>query len=208
MKNKKKAGLIIFFIVCAIIIGICVTTQVVLKQEDKKLQKESEKLNTLKTKTKSGTVIETEYSRFEDSKFYIKIPKTFKQLDYETIGVKYNGDVPNIVFSNEDTTINVAVSLTDNQISNNQISSYKATVLNLLKDNSEIISSDLYEVDNHNVGKIKLISKAQDTNIYNHMIFFSYNKKLVLVTFNCTIELQDEWQGVGDFIIDSLFFKE
>lgn len=102
----------------------------------------------------------------------------------------------------------MAVSLTDDKMSNAQIKSYKEAMEILLKNNSEIISSDLYEVSGHNIGKIKLISNAQDTSIYNNMIFFSYNDKLVIVTFNCTTELQKEWQSVGDFIIDSLFFKE
>ncbi len=206
MKGKKKIGVVIFSIICAVIIGVCLIIQFVVKQEDKELQKESEKLETLTIKTESGIEIETEYSSFDNSKFYLKIPKSFKQLDYETITTKYNGNVPNIVFSNDETTINVAVSLTDNEMSNTQIKSYKETMENLLKNNSEIIASDLYEGDSHN--KIKLISKAQDTNIYNNMIFFSYNGKLVIATFNCTTELQREWQSVGDFIIDSLFFKE
>ena len=100
----------------------------------------------------------------------------------------------------------MAVSLTDDKMSNAQIKSYKEAMENLLKNNSGIIS--LYEVSGHNIGKIKLISNAQDTSIYNNMIFFSYNDKLVIVTFNCTTELQKEWQSVGDFIIDSLFFKK
>lgn len=93
-------------------------------------------------------------------------------------------------------------------MSDAQIKSYKDYMENLLKENSEIISSNLYKVNKHTIGKIKLISKAQDTNIYNNMMFFSNNGKLVIVTFNCTTELQKEWQNVGDFVIDSLFFKE
>ena len=208
MKDKKKIGTIIFGIICAIILLICLVIQIVVKQEDKKLQKESEKLETLTIQTKSGIEIETEYSCFNDTEFYLKIPKNFKQLDYETITKKYNGKVPNIVFSNDETTINIAISLTEDKMSDAQIKPYKETMENLLKNNSKIINSDLYEVDGHNIGKIKLISKAQDTSIYNNMIFFSYNEKLVIVTFNCTTELQEEWQNVGNFIIDSLFFKE
>lgn len=208
MKDKKQKRTVIFGIICAVIIGVCLVIQFVIKKEDKKLQKEKEKLEILTIKTESGIEIETEYYSFNNSKFYLKIPKSFKQLDYETIAKKYNGNVPNIVFSNEETTINVAVSLTDNEMSNTQIKSYKEVMENLLKNNSKIITSDLYEVSGHNIGKIKLISNAQDTSIYNNMIFFSYNGKLVIVTFNCTAELQKEWQSVGDFIIDSLFFKE
>ena len=110
MKDKKKIGTVIFGIICAVIIGVCLIIQFVIKNEDKKLQKEKEKLEILTIKTESGVEIETEYYSFDNSKFYLKIPKSFKQLDYETITKKYNGNVPNIVFSNEETTINAAVS--------------------------------------------------------------------------------------------------
>ena len=55
---------------------------------------------------------------------------------------------------------------------------------------------------------MKLVSSAYDTNIYNNMLCFSYNGKLVIINFNCTVNLKDEWEKVGDFIIDSLFFDE
>lgn len=201
---KKKIFIILLFGI--MLLGI--TGCGINKQKEKELQKESEKLSTMTTTTKSGLKIETEYSNFDDSKFYLKIPKSFKQLDYETITTKYNGDVPNIVFSNDETTINVAVSLNGNEMKNNQIKEFLNIMEKTLKDNSEVLETDLYKIDNHNIGKIKLISKGEDTDIYNNMIFFSYNNELVIITFNCTTELQDEWQSVGDFVIDSLFFKE
>lgn len=144
MKDKKKIGIVIYSIICVVIVAVCLIIQFVIKKEDKELQKEKEKLEILTIKTESGVEIETEYYSFDNSKFYLKIPKSFKQLDYETITKKYNGNVPNIVFSNDETTINIAVSLTDDKMSNEQIKSFKETMENLLKDNSEIISSDLY----------------------------------------------------------------
>lgn len=208
MKKNKKLGTIIFAIVCIIIVSICIVIQVIVKKESKELEKESNKLETLITQTKSGKEIETQYRNFDDNKFYLKIPTSFKQLDYETIIKKYNGDVPKIVFSNEDATINIAISLTDNQMKDNQIGIYKNYMEELLKNNSEIVSTNDYQVDNHNIGSIKLITSAEGINIYNNMICFSHQEKLVIITFNCTTDLQDEWQGVGDFIIESLFFIE
>lgn len=206
MKNNKK--IIIFAIVCIVIVIACVVVQILLNKDTKKLEEESKKFETLVTQTKSGETIETEYTHIEDNKFYIKVPKKFKQLDYETITKKYQGDIPKVVFSNEETTINLAISITNNELKNNQIKSFKEQMENVLKGNSEILETNYYEVDNHNIAKIKLISKGTDTDIYNNMICFSYNDKQVIITFNCTKELQEEWQEVGDFIIDSLFIKE
>ena len=44
--------------------------------------------------------------------------------------------------------------------------------------------------------------------IENYLTHFSYEDKLVIITFNCTEALRDEWENVGDFIIDSLFFTD
>ena len=53
MKDKKKIGTVIFGIICAVIIGVCLIIQFVIKNEDKKLQKEKEKLEILTIKTES-----------------------------------------------------------------------------------------------------------------------------------------------------------
>ena len=204
MKDNKKFAKIIFGVVCIIIVAVCIVIQVVLKNEDKKLEEESKKYETLNITTTSGVEIETEYIQIDNAKIYIKIPKNFKQLDYETITQKYSGEVPSIVFSNDETTINLAISITKNEMKDSQIDYMEK----ILESNSEIINKYVYEVNGHNIGKIELISDAADTKVYNNMICFSYNGNLIIVTFNCTEELRKEWINVGKFIIDSLFFKE
>lgn len=208
MKEQQKKTIIILGIIGIVIIAICLMIQVVLKKENKKLEQESKKYETLITTTKNKEKIETEYIHVENAKFFIKVPKKFKQLTKEEINKKYTGNVPNIVFSNDESTINVAISMTDNQMKDENIKKFQQYMEELLKTNSEILESNYYQVDNHNIGQLKIISKAADTDIYNNMIYFSYNNKLVIITFNCTKDLKEEWQKVGDFIITSLFFKE
>ena len=187
----KKGIRIVASIIGIIIIIVCTIIQVSLKKSDEELKKESEKLSILTIRTTSGKEIETEYTHIEENNFYVKIPKKFRQLTYEESIQKYNGDIPDVVFANDENNINVAISLTENDMSNNQI-----------------LNTDYYEVDNHNIASIELISKASDTEIYNNMICFSYENKLVIVTFNCKTSMQEEWKPVGEFIIDSLFFNE
>ena len=69
MKDKKQKITVIFGIICAVIIGVCLVIQFVIKKEDKKLQKEKEKLEILTIKTESGVEIETEYYSFDNSNF-------------------------------------------------------------------------------------------------------------------------------------------
>lgn len=157
--------------------------------------------------TVKGNKIETEYIPI-DHKFYLKIPKNFEQLDYDIITQKYSGDIPDMVFSNEEANINVAISLTENRIKNSQIDAYTDYMEQLFSNYCEVVDTNSYTIGNYNVGQIKLISDAVDTQIYNNMIYFSYHDKLIIVAFNCTEKLMDEWMDAGDFIIDSLAFEE
>lgn len=208
MKNKEKIviGILIGIIILIVIISGMIYIN--LNKSIKEVERENEKLKTLEVKTKSNQEIMTLYTRIDNEKFFIKIPTNFKQLDADTISQKYYGDVPQTVFSNEDDTINILINMTTDEMSNDDIKSYHDEMLKLLGDNSRIIYSDYYEVDNHNIGKIKYLSNAVDTKIYNNTIFFSYNNKLVLISFNCTKDLQEEWEVVSDFIVDSLFLTD
>lgn len=199
---KKRIILISSLVLVLFIFAI---VQITLKVESNKLDDLQEKYENMTVNTKSGELIETLYTYIDDNKFYIKVPSNFKELTLEEIKGKYNGDVPSSVFSNEDTTINVAISLTDNNMKDIRIESYVNYVVSLL--NVEMISKEIYKVDNHTVGRLEFISDAVDTKIYNNMICFSYNEKLVIISFNTTIDLKEEWESVGKFIIDSLFFK-
>ena len=207
MKGNKKLMIILISIIILVI--IIVTIILINNYKTKKeLEERLEKINTLEITTVSGENIVTEYKNILEENFFIKIPTTFTELDDDIIADNYYGNLPQVVYSNDDVTINVLINMTDDEMNNEQIKDYFDEMLTILADNSRIIYSDYYEVDNHNVGNIKYMSNSVDSKIYNNTIYFSYNNKLVLVSFNCTEQLQDEWQKVGDFIIESLYLDE
>lgn len=208
MKNMKKMSAILLISICIVAVIICVIVTIVLNNDSRELEKESEKLNTLVAETSDGERIETEYTRIDDDKFFFKVPVNFVRWDDETIMKKYSGNVPDIVFSNEETTVNLILSFTEDIIANDQIEVYKNSAEITFTEIGEIIESDCYEVDGHNVGRIKVITPAADTDIYNDMIFFSYDDELIVLSFNCISELSENWRAVGDFLIDSLFFTD
>ena len=110
--------------------------------------------------------------------------------------------------STERGTINVAFALNDVEMKDSEIEEYTKTMEEIYKQYTDDINVNFFERNNHTVGEIKFVTPASDTNIYNHIVAFSVNGKLRLVTFNCTEELRDEWEEVGDFIIKSLVFNE
>ena len=121
MKDKKKIGIVIYSIICVVIVAVCLIIQFVIKNEDKKLQKEKEKLEILTIKTESGVEIETEYYSFDNSKFYLKIPKSTSKAKVEEmlenkISPTKKPDVDNIAKSILD-AMNNFVFKDDNQVS-------------------------------------------------------------------------------------------
>ncbi len=153
--------------------------------------------------------ISTEYNKFDDGSFLIKLPITFTRMSEDMVQTKYpNGNPPTFVFTNEGTTVNVAVSLSDVAMKNSDIKEYLTSLETSFAEYYTILDTNLFERDGRNIGEIEFLSTAADTDIYNHFLVFSTNDKLRIITFNCTKELQEQWQEVGDFIVDSIMFPE
>ena len=127
---------------------------------------------------------------------------------YEIVNVKYpNGNPPSLVYTNDKTTINVALVMNDVTIKNSQIEEYVKTMESTYKNLSKDVKINFWERNNHKIGEMEFISEGSDTEIYNHIITFSVNDKLRLVNFNCTKEQMSDWKEVSKFIMDSIMFE-
>lgn len=206
--NVKILKMVLVSLVIAIIlIGVYIVPKYIINDEEKVIKENIEE--TFEVTRKDGEVIKTEYYTFDNDNFYLKIPKEFDSMSSDLVNVKYpNGNVPTYVLTNEETTINVVVNVTQDKMNNESITPFLETMKQTLSSSSEILESNVYEKENHYIGEIKFISEASDTDIYNHMIMFSVDDTLRIVSFNCTKELKENWENVGDFIIDSLTFSK
>ena len=166
----------------------------------------SEIKNTLVITTNNGNNIETQYEMFDG--FKIKIPSEFKIMSDEIVNVKYpNGNAPSLVYTNDKTTINVALVMNDVAMKNSQIEEYVKIMESTYKNYSKDVKINFWERNNHKIGEMEFTTEGSDTEIYNHIITFSVNDKLRLVNFNCTKEQMSEWQEVSKFIMDSIMFE-
>ncbi len=207
MEKKKKY--MIGSVVVVLIVGILLSIQYVLNKDTEKMKEEEEIYKTMDITTKGGMKISTEYNKFDDGSFLIKLPITFTRMSEDMVQTKYpNGNPPTFVFTNEGTTVNVAVSLSDVAMKNSDIKEYLTSLETSFAEYYTILDTNLFERDGRNIGEIEFLSTATDTDIYNHFLVFSTNDKLRIITFNCTKELQEQWQEVGDFIVDSIMFPE
>lgn len=193
--------------VCLIIsIAVLIAWATITIPNITKTENLSEIENTLVITTNKGNNIETQYEMFDG--FKIKIPSEFKIMSDEIVNVKYpNGNAPSLVYTNDKTTINVALVMNDVTMKNSQIEEYVKTMESTYKNYSKDVKLNFWERNNHKIGEMKFTTQGSDTEIYNHIIVFSVNDKLRLVNFNCTEEQMSEWQEVGKFIADSIMFE-
>ena len=193
--------------VCLIIsIAVLIVWTIITIPNITKTENLSEIENTLVITTNNGNNIETQYEMFDG--FKIKIPSEFKIMSDEIVNVKYtNGNAPSLVYTNDKTTINVALVMNDVAMKNSQIEEYVKTMESTYKNYSKDVKLNFWERNNHKIGEMEFTTKGSDTEIYNHIIAFSVNDKLRLVNFNCTKEQMNEWQEVSKFIMDSIIFE-
>lgn len=192
-------GVIIILALVAIAIGVASNNHGSAERADK---------DNLSVENGDGEKIETKYSHVDGSKFFLKIPTEFHTLTAAEINKKYSGEVPDTVFSNEDNDVNIAISINDAEVKNEQIEEYLNIMIELLENSGDIIKSDYYEVNKHNIATIKVATSGSDGDFYNHMMFFSENDKLVVIAFNCKLSERKVWENVGDFVLDSLYFEK
>lgn len=201
-KDKTKIlNIVLILNIVILVINACITIPNVSKIENLgKIE------NTLIITTNKGNEIKTQYEKFDG--FKIKIPTEFKIMSDEIINIKYpNGNPPSLVYTNKETTINVALVMNDVAMKNSQIEEYVKTMESTYKEYGEDIKINFWERNNHKIGELEFTSQGSDTEIYNHLIAFSVNNKLRLINFNCTKEQMGEWQEVSKFITDSIIFE-
>jgi len=205
-KTKVIIGIVVAVITVIIVAGLLIV-QAIFNQETEKLKQMSEEMATMEVTTKDGEKIELEYYNFDDGRFFLKMPTSFEQMDEETLNLKYNGEnPPTFAFANERGTVSISLSLSEAKIKNEQIENFVKTTKEQMQAISDVQKVNIYKKDGRTIGELILVSKAEDTDIYNHMLVFSDKDCLRVINFNCTNELEENWKEVGAFLMKSLMF--
>lgn len=139
--------------------------------------------------------------------FELEIPETFTKMDEETLKVKYPLESrPGLVYTNEEANINVAVSITANEMTDEQIEDYVALYQGLFgeSENVNLMRCETSKQNGIKTGRVEMITPATDTNIYNNMCFFQIDNKQVIVSFNCKESQMEDWKEMSNVIINSI----
>ncbi len=210
--NNFPWKVIIGIIVAAVIIAGAIFCIIQLTgNKDDEGKKEDDKTETAQVlENGKGNKIDAKYVSLDGFNYKLLAPAEFTTMSAEQIAEDYGtSDAPDLVLTNKDNTVNLALSKPENALSNEQIETY-LDAMEQVFDAAEAkdIKTRSYEVNGHKVGEIKMVTDYTDEDIFNHMIFFSYDGKLAVISFNCLDDMRGEWGKVGEEIMKSLVINQ
>ncbi len=152
--------------------------------------------------------IELEKKSLLDNKIQLKIPKYFDIMSEEMMKVKYPSEGrPNLIYSDETGGINIGLSLTPSEASQELIPAYVNNFVQNFKNaypTAKWKDKGVKLINGKKIGYLELITPAEDTQIYNLIFFTDLEEKLLLCTFNCTKKDMNEWTPIAKEIMNSI----
>jgi hypothetical protein len=143
-----------------------------------------------------------------NNKLSILLPIDFVLMQNRILEVKYPiaERRPSEVYTDESGAINIALNLTQNQVDQEQLLEVEKALKAQFTSTPNITfnSSELRSINGQKYVILDFYSQAVDTKIYNLMFVTSLNNKMLIGTFNCTVEHLTQWKSVGQKIINSL----
>lgn len=198
-KNGAKTIMIILIVVAALAVVAGVTACIINKYINNDI---------VMIENGDGKEIETKRVGLEGYNYTIAVPTDFKALTEEEIKKDYGtSEAPDAAYANSDNTVNIVFSKPENNLANDQIEEYLKAMKLILGTSMDVIDTDFYEVNGHNVGVLRVTATTDGQKVYNQMAFFSYGDKLAIVSFNCKDEVRGEWEKAGENIIKTLEIK-
>ena len=145
------------------------------------------------------------------NKVEIRVPNELSKMTDEMWTLKYHTmPRPELVLTDENAEINLLVDLTQQPLTDNQLTAYKNfRISNLKKTRTDIqvLSDGVKTVNGKKIGYIKFLSQASDQKIFNYYFFTVVNGKILFFTFNCIEKLQKIWEKTADQLLESLKIK-
>lgn len=202
----KWKSLRIIIIMEILLVLVAYTSIVVdrVKYEDK-IDKQ-ELVNTLNITTKSGELIQTEYYDFDNERWYLKIPKGFLEMPDNSLQEELEDTESGYMYTNKEETAYITVYISNVYVKNSQMEAITRRNAEELMMEGNVTYTNFYYRDGHKIGEVKVILEADEVSLYNHMIMFAADNKLITINFACLEELQEELEELGEFILNSIIF--
>jgi hypothetical protein len=140
-------------------------------------------------------------------KVEVSVPRPFKIMDEEMIAVKYplKQEAEFQVYTDEDATVNIAFEHLPNIATLQDLPAIKQVLEHEFNQPEiDFRKSEIKKINSRDFIVIEMITPAADTRVYNLMFLTSLDGKLLMGTFNCTVNKQKEWQPIAERIVNSI----
>jgi hypothetical protein len=109
-------------------------------------------------------------------------------------------------YSNEDGTVTLLISPREEKADQKDLPNYQQTFTANFANNPSIDFKrcEIKKIGNRDFIIVEMITPAVDSQIYNLMYVTSVEGKLLVCTFNCTIDKLAEWQPIGEKMLNSI----
>jgi len=140
------------------------------------------------------------------------VPTAFQPMPEEILKLKYPMERrPTLVLSNDSGSVSLALNHTRDRIPGNDLAEAHRVfdgMFRKLYPSAEWFRSGLESLNGRQFVVIELRTPAIDTEIRNLMTATVADERLLLISFNVTLELEGEWVELADRMIRSIVVKK
>ena len=150
--------------------------------------------------------------KFLTGKVEVSVPEQLQLMDKKMFELKYPYENPTttIAYGDEDATVSLLISPRQDKATQADLPKYQQMLNNSFSNNPSIDfkKSEIKNINGRDFIVIEMITPAADTRVYNIMFVTSLEGKLLMNTFNCTVEKMKEWQPIAEKILSSVKVKD
>lgn len=147
-----------------------------------------------------------------NGKLDLSLPKDFRLMGEEMLRLKYPSERrPTSVYTNTDGSVNIAVNHTQNSLKSDQLAEFHEDMEQMMKNlypSAEWFRSELTTINGREFFVLEFRTPAIDTQIHNVMLVTSLDERMLLVSCNATVEVEDVWAATFKRIIQSIRIVE
>jgi hypothetical protein len=142
----------------------------------------------------------------------LELPSQLQEMDAEMFRLKYplENTETTKAYSNEDGTVSLLISPRPEKATQTDLPKYQQMLYESFGKNSNIDfrKSEIRKINGRDFVVIEMVTPAVDTEVYNLMFVTSSGGRLVMGTFNCTVDRQKEWQPLAERILGSVKVRD
>jgi hypothetical protein len=146
-----------------------------------------------------------------DGKIRLLVPADFTPMSEEMIVKKYpRANRPTVVFTNAQTTVNVALDHNAFKLSDSELPKAKQAIRGGLETafpTAQWFRDEMKTINGKQFFLLDVRTPAADTDVRNIMVGTSFEGRLLVVTFNATKALEEAWLPIANKIIESVALK-